>query len=209
MLAQGPRQQWWRHERRQQRRHGPGQRVGAALERPVGVEETRREQGVALAGFGDQAGEPVVQQLDVGVEEDGHVLAGQFEPGVVRRAEAGVAVEHDHLGAVGGGERCAVVARPRVDDDELRAVAQVALERVEQHGQLGPRVVQHDDDGEAHPAASASSVRRSRAASSQPGIAGAAARRRPRSCSTRSSASASEAASPDRKRSAAPPTVSS
>ena len=70
------------------------------------------------------------------------------EPGVVGRAEAGVVRQLDDLGAAAAGERGPAVARARVDHDELRALGEVPVERVQQPRELGLGVVQDDDRGE-------------------------------------------------------------
>ena len=149
--------------------------------------------------------QPGVEQLAVGVEQDGDGVARRGHARVARRPEARVAVEHDDLGAGGRGQRGPVVARARVDDHELRRRA-AACSRSEGSSRcssgaeswstvtivkLTPRPARAAGAARRPPAPRCSG-RRARARR-RPG--GRAGRRRP---PMRSSASASASTSPDR-----------
>ena len=111
-LAQRARQRGRVGDRGQQRAERARERVRGALDRPVGLEQPRDPEAVGADRGG--AGEPVerpVEQLAVGVEQDGDRLARTLDARVVGRAEARVGTELDHLGARGAGERGALVAR--------------------------------------------------------------------------------------------------
>ena len=141
------------------------------------------------AGEGGKAGERAVEQLAVGVEQDGDVVAGLGDARVAGRAEPGVVRQLDHLGTALAGQAGAAVGRAAVDDHELRRVDEVPLDRVEQHAQLGLGVVEDDDGGEGHaPATSSSAAPSACPAASHDRSASAAAppaARRARSASSR------------------------
>ena len=65
--------------------------------------------------------ERAVAQHAVGVQQHGDVMAREREAGGVRGPEARVVGQLEHLGAPVRGQRDAAVARPGVDDDQLRA----------------------------------------------------------------------------------------
>jgi hypothetical protein len=101
--------------------------MGAALEAAVAVEEAGDESGSRVAACRASAASEPSTSSQSGLSS---VVGGVLEPGVARRAESRVPVEHAHVGAMGARDRGAVVARAAVDDDELRRVgAEVALDR--------------------------------------------------------------------------------
>jgi hypothetical protein len=156
-LAQRPRQRARRHERGDQR-GGAGERVGAVLRRAVGVQQAGGEQRVAAGGAPRERGERIVDQLAVGVQEHRDAGPGEPQPGVAGGAEARVAVEPDDVRAARGGEVGAAVGRAAVGDHDLRRRVEVTLDRIEQRGEVRPRVVDDDDRGERHRAAALSST---------------------------------------------------
>ena len=114
-------------ERGQQRADRAGQRVGGALDGAVWLEQPGGVQGTGMdSRLRRELMQRVVDQLGVGVEQDGDVVAGARDAGVVGGAEAGVVRELDELGAVPARAIGAVVARARVDDDQLRRPARGA-----------------------------------------------------------------------------------
>ena len=195
-------------ERGQQRGRLAGHGMGAALDAVVGIEQPRGVERLVRAGGRGEQREAGVEQLDVGVEEDGHVGARALDPRVVGGAEPRVVGQVDHLGAAFACQLGAAVARARVDDDELRALREVVVHRAEEDREVRRRVVDHDHRGErrpAHvPAAAASAARVSRAARSQESSAmccapaSASPRRSRSSAASARSASASAPASPGR-----------
>ena len=139
------------HQRTGERADGARQRVGGALHAAVGVEQPGDVQRARVVGGGTgEPGQRVVEQLAIGIEQHGHVVARALDAGVGRRAEARVGPQLDHLGAPGGGALGAAVGRAGVDRDQLRPRRQVRVDRAQQRRQLGGGVVQHDDDREGH-----------------------------------------------------------
>ena len=153
-------------ERGQERAGRPRLGVRAALDGAVGVQEPRDDERVACGGQLDQAAQAVVEQLDVGVQEDRHRRPDVLEAGDVRGAEAGVPGHAHDARAVTLGERRAAVGGARVDDDELRRGGQMALDRAQEDLEVGLGVVQDDEQRRVHAAASARTARSSRAARS-------------------------------------------
>jgi hypothetical protein len=111
--------------------------MGAALERSVGLDESRDEQRLQAARPGRKGGQPAVAQLAVGVEQHRHLVPRPRHADVAGGPEAEVGVERDHLGAGGGGQRGPVVARARVDDHVLGAGRKVVAHRPQQRRELG------------------------------------------------------------------------
>ena len=130
----------------QERAEASRLRVGAALDRPVRVQQPR---GVECARMvvrdAGEPGERVAGDLAVGVQQDGDVLVDVLQRHVVGRPEAWVVAPLDHLGAPVAGQRGPAVVAAGVHDDQPRRV-----ERPEQCGELVPRLVEHDDDRVAH-----------------------------------------------------------
>ena len=133
-----------------------GQLMGAALDRPVRLQQAGHQQGIAPARLLDQRQQARVQQLDVGVQQRGDLVLGSLHPRVVRWAEARVVGQRDDLRAAFARQRRAPVPRAGVDDHHLGSFGEVAVQRVHQRPELGFGVVDDHHRGEAHdPAASA------------------------------------------------------
>ena len=136
---------------RAHRSHRARERVGGALHAPVGVEQARRVQRTRIgARRVREAGEAVVEQLAVRIQEHGYRVVRRRHAGVAGRAEAQVAREADHLRAPLAGDRRAVVVRAAVDHDELRPFRELRVDGAQQRRELGGGVVQHDDDRVGH-----------------------------------------------------------
>ena len=130
----------------------PYERLWHRLARPGAL--VRRAARVVAASMDTAKRARVRFGVDVDV-----VPAGPGDPGPDPDPSAVAAVRER--------ERRAAVLRPVVDDHQLRRRGQVRAQRLQQHGQLGLGVVQHDHDAEAHAAASSSTVRSAAALFSQ------------------------------------------
>ena len=147
--------------------------MGAALQRTVGLDQPRDEQRVDALGTRGERGQPGVAQLAVGVEQDGHVVARPRHARVAGGPEAGVAVEHDHLGAGRRASAGPSSREPESTATTLGVGGQVVADRAQQRPQLGRRVVQDGDDREAH-ARRLGEQRVQRAGRALPGVDGRA-----------------------------------
>ena len=147
-LARGPA---WEHggaQRGQERAERARQRVGAALDAAVGVEQPRRVERRACARPLARARRSAPSRSSVsGFSRTRDVLGDVLEPEVVRRAEAGVVAPHDHLGAVLA--RRASRRRRRGPMSTTTSSRRASSGRSSAR-ELGARAVQDDDGGEAH-----------------------------------------------------------
>ncbi len=120
------------------------ERVRAALDAAVGVEQPRGVQAGAVRALGESF-ERVAVHDHVWVQQDGDRLAHPLQRQVVGRAEARVVAAFDEFGAVVARQLRAAVVGAGVDHDQL-----VGMQGGEQLRQLGAGAVQDDDRGEAH-----------------------------------------------------------
>src|SRR5207244_10110100 len=104
------RQQRRVYERGQQGVDTARQRVRAALHAAVAVEQARHDQRIVLTGEPGEQREPGVEQLDVGVHEQGDLALRALDTGVACRPEPGVGAQLDHLRAALARERRAAIA---------------------------------------------------------------------------------------------------
>ena len=105
------------------------------------VEQGRGEQAPAAARLGGQRAQRTVDEHDIRVDEHGHRRGGVSKAAVAAPPEAEVLGQRDadHAGSrLSHGD--AVVRRGAVDGDDL-SLGEVALDRVQQSGELRARVV--------------------------------------------------------------------